>query len=372
MNKTVCEIDRCTGCGACINICPKNCISLVDNVRSLNSFINKNMCVECNLCKIVCQVSNNSSTLIEKKFPIEVLEGNTTLKLIDRISSSGGYATTLGLEFIKRGGYVVGVRNDINKFVFDLTNNPDELIKFSGSKYVKVNTDNIYIKVRDKLNNKENVLFVGTPCQIAGLKMFLLKDYENLYTIDLICHGTPSEKVLKKFLAENNIESFKDLKFRNKRDFRLFVNNYPIRKGKAIDSYTIGFLNAIFYTENCYECPFATTERIGDITIGDSWGSPNEGKGKFHNLSLILIQNDKGLYLNSLIKDKFILTNANFDLAKKNNHQLVTPSKKNTKSRIYFDNFKKKKTTQLMFKILPKNIIRQYIKEFLWKIKLLK
>ena len=104
------------------------------------------------------------------------------------------------MEFAKNGGYVVGIKSDKERFYFDITNNSEEIIQFAGSKYVKVDTKDIYKKIKARLIAGDKVLFFGVPCQIAGLYMFLQKKYENLFTVDLICHGTPSEKVLLNFI----------------------------------------------------------------------------------------------------------------------------------------------------------------------------
>ena len=255
MFATVCEKNMCTGCNACVNICPKQCIQIKDSIKSLNAEINKNLCIDCKMCEKVCQVVNKESKFIELNPTKKCLEGVTKINDINNISSSGGFATTLGVEFAKDGGYVVGIRNDLDEFTFDITNNPDEVKKFSGSKYVKVSPKNIYKSIKDKL--KENkVLFIGVPCQIAGLKMYLQKEYDNLYTIDLICHGTPSDKVLMKYLKEENIDTFKGISFRKKNMFFLAKDNQSIINKNKIDPYSIGFLQSLFYTENCYHCRY--------------------------------------------------------------------------------------------------------------------
>lgn len=367
MDMLVCEKDKCCGCNACVNICPKKCISLVDEVKSINALINKDKCIDCKMCKKVCQVNNKNSELIKLNKVYECYEGLTKYNDINKNSSSGGFASTLGLEFTKNGGYVVGVKNDRDFFYFDLTNNPNEVKLFAGSKYVKVSTGNIYIKIKEKLLENKNVLFFGLPCQVAGLKLFLQKEYSNLYTIDLICHGTPSEKILLKYLNEIGYNNMQYLKFRNKHYFHLSNSNDDKNIGYISDGYMIGFLNGLFYTENCYSCRFATSERVSDITIGDSWGNSKENNG-LNSLSLILSNSIKGKYLISLVEDVFHFKERIYEDAISYNAQLSHPSSKQKYTNYYFDHFNDMSTFKIIKKAYPKTVLKQYIKYFLIKL----
>lgn len=368
MINTVCEKDMCTGCTACVNICPKNCIQLVDNIKSFDAVINKDLCINCNLCKNVCQVNNIDNPLIQLNKVLECKEGKTKSDEINKLSASGGFATTLGIEFIKNGGYVVGIRNDLDEFKFDITNNTEEVLKFAGSKYVKVIPNSIFKSIKEKLNQNDKVLFIGLPCQIAGLKLYLQKEYDNLYTIDLICHGTPSMKVLMKYLNEIGYSNTKGLSFRDKQDFKLFINKKPLINKDIKDPYTVGFIQGLFYTNNCYSCKFAKENRIGDITIGDSWGSNSDMK----NSSLVLKNTLKGDYLLSLIKDYFTLIDGDFETIKKNNHQLNHASLKQDYTDYYFDHFNDKITYKIIKKAYPKIVLKQKIRHILIKLHLKK
>ena len=367
--KTVCEINKCCGCNACINICPKQCITVKDDIKHFNAVIDDEKCIHCNLCKKVCQVENKLNPLIRLRPTIQCLEGMTKDSLSYNNSSSGGFATCLGIEFAKHGGYVVGVSNTNDDFEFEITNNPNDIYKFSGSKYVKISTRNIYKVIRSKLNNNEKVLFFGTPCQVAGLKLFLLKEYDNLYTIDLICHGTPSMKVLDKYLSEKKIYTHKGLTFRQKHTMQLSLNENPLIEKKVTDPYLIGFKNSLYLTENCYECRYATGSRVSDITIGDSWGSNNEKALNGHCFSLILAQTNKGKQLIELVKDSFDLFDCDYDNAIKHNHQLIGPSVKQKYTDYYFDNMDKG-TKTIIKKAYPKSYYKQLIKLILVKMHL--
>ena len=370
MNTVVCEIDKCCGCNACVNICPKKCISIVDNIKSLNAIINKDICINCKICEKVCQVNNITSKLIKFNKVEKCYEGLTRINDINELASSGGFATTLGYEFAKNGGFVVGIKSVKETFYFDLTNNPEKIKLFAGSKYVKVSTKNIYIKIKEKLINNEMVLFFGVPCQVAGLKLFLQKEYSKLYTVDLICHGTPSEKVLLKYLKEKQIDNTMNISFRKKHQYQLFKDNQPILTRTICDPYTIGFLNGLFYTENCYSCRYATSERISDITIGDSWGSSNRCNDGLKSLSLILLNSKKGEYLLSLLSDTFIFTERAYEDAIKYNNQLSHPSSKQPYTNFYFKHFENMTTFKIIKKAYPKIILKQKIKYYLVKLHL--
>ena len=210
-------------------------------------------------------------------------------------SSSGGAAAGLTQNFIQNGGYVAACLFRDGEFVFDITNDLDYARKFAGSKYVKSNPKNIYSKIHERLKQGDRVLFIGLPCQVAALNNYI-KDKKNLYTVDLICHGSPSPIILEKYLAENyvDIKKIKDLNFRNKDGFGLRSGYKRISFDDGSDLYTFAFLTSLDYTENCYSCRYATLDRVSDITLGDSWGSELEAEEQKKGISLILCQTEKG------------------------------------------------------------------------------
>ena len=362
MSKTVCKEDLCCGCNACVLKCPKHCIKLTDNGRSLNAIIDTNRCINCKLCERTCQISNSNSALIKLSRPISCYEGYSKNTDINAVSSSGGFASQLSLAFTKSGGYVFGVKNDKEHLYFDCTDEPADITSFAGSKYVKVDLKDTYISIKNKLDCNERVLFFGLPCQVAGLRMFLGKEYKNLFCVDLICHGTPSYQVLVKFLQENGIKSEKGISFRNKQSMQISFNGKPLIKNGIKDNYTIGFLKGLFYTENCYHCNYSKLERVSDITIGDSWGTKRESS---NGMSLILIQTKKGVELLDTISDDFFIFERDCDDAVNYNHQLSHPSIKTKKTDSFFRNYNGNTINNLVFKCYPIDVLKQKIKKII-------
>lgn len=362
--KTVCQISKCNGCMACTDVCPKQCIEIQDNISEFNAVVNDDLCVECNLCKRVCP----NITKTEKRKPIEWKQGWATSEIRCN-STSGGAASAVISSFIKAGGYVASCFFVKGDFIFDITNSLDVAKKFSGSKYVKTNPSGIYKKIQERLVT-DKVLFVGLPCQVASLNNFI-KDKENLYTVDLICHGTPSLKLLKQYLFERgyDISKINDIRFRNKIDYGINVEGEKINAFRVIDEYLCAFLEAIDYTENCYSCQFASLDRVSDITLGDSWGTEYKEQEK-NGVSLILIQTRKGKKLVSI--SGLELKHVDLDNAVANNHQLAHPSLLLPSREKFMIMIKKgnsfKKAT---FAVLPKMVLKQKFKFLLIKLGIL-
>ena len=362
---TVCPADQCTGCRACEAICPKKAIRLVDSVDKVYAEINEELCVHCGMCERVCPNHN----LVQKNEPIEWHQGWANDTEIRKTSSSGGIAAALTRNFIESGGYVCSCYFDKGEFAFHTTNSVEEARRFAGSKYVKTNPYDAYDSVAKLLKKNEKVLFVGLPCQVAALKNYVSENMQGkLYCIDLICHGTPSVELLKLYLKQHgeDIESLNDIRFRNKR-----------RKGSSIDSvaahctvdrYLISFLNALNYTEGCYNCKYACISRVSDLTLGDNWGTEltNElTKG----LSLILCMTDKGQDL--LAESDVILKDLEVKKAISINGQLNHPSVKSLQCGEFFKAIKAGENyDRLVLRMFPKQCIRQVLKGMAIKLKL--
>lgn len=332
--KTVCKADLCAGCMACVDACPKAAIKIVDGLRSLNAVIDEDKCVNCHLCHQVCQQNEAPALLPPQKW----YQGWAADQTIRSRGSSGGVATALALSFVKEGGVVCSCAFENGAFGFRLATTEEAVLKSSGSKYVKSNPVGCYKKIKELLQAGKKVLFIGLPCQSAAAQKYIgSKRAENLYTVDLICHGTPSPKLLEKFLKEagHNLHTLKDISFRNKILFRLGVAGKPLLSSGQKDAYTLAFINGLTYTQNCYRCHYAKTERVSDITLGDSWGSELEIPVQQKGVSLILCQTAKGVAL--VEGGDLELLPVDLQASVAGNDQLRAPSEKPQQYDVFFD-----------------------------------
>ena len=365
--KTVCKIDQCTGCSVCKSKCARNAIQIKPEIDAYNALIDESLCIDCGQCMKMCPVNYP----VDKKKPDIWYQGWSIDKTIRESSSSGGAATAISLAFAKNGGMVCSCRYFQGKFNFTITDKAEEILMFAGSKYIKSNPDGIYLEIKKNLSDGKRVLFIGLPCQVAAAKKYIGKS-EGLYTVDLICHGTPTPKILDMFLSERGYElsSFKEFKFRKKTHFFLSDGNNSIEPETVMDRYTFAFLKGLCYTENCYSCQYATIERVADLTLGDSWGS-NLTDEEEDGISLMLAQNSKGKEL--LEMAELHLEDVDLENAINNNKQLKAPSQKPEQYDKFIKMLKKHKNfNKAVFYCYPKECIIQNIKAFFIKNKIIK
>ena len=298
------NIEDCTGCYACLNICPRSAITMNFNDNGFSyPEINKELCINCNLCKRTCPIIDSPNKKSSKK---EYIAFSKNQK-IQFSSSSGGIFQTLATYVINKNGTVFGVGFDQNKTVKHImVNNLDDLYKIVGTKYVQSEVGFVYREAEKKLLENKLVLFSGTSCQIAGLKKFLKKDYENLITVDLICHGVPSPIVFKKYLnkiSNNNLDDIEKINFRkknstkNKLMFTIeFKNGEKIEEVYNENLFIKGFINNLYLRPSCFNCHFKGDKRCSDITLGDFW-SAKDFYPDFFNIngnSSVIIHTDRG------------------------------------------------------------------------------
>ena len=309
MSRMICDYNKCTGCAACRDICQKQSITMrPDALDALHPVIDESLCVDCGLCEKTCP--NNRE--ISYRYPQKVWAAWSNDNEVRRASASGGIAFELYRYWIKKGGVATGVvydREDGCHFI--LISKESDILPTQNSKYTFSDTDGIYKVVKQKLQAGVNVLFIGVPCQIAGLYGFLKKDYENLTTVDIICHGMPPAAYLKQhveYIEQRKNEYTSALCFRDPKystyTFTFTLKNsadkeFYNKKVLARDNYQLGYHRALIYRENCYSCNYARKERISDLTIGDF-----SGLGRFapfehdrHNVSCVLQNTAKGATL---------------------------------------------------------------------------
>jgi len=353
-NITILNKDLCTGCGACFNICPFNAIKMEHNDEGfLYPIIDKEKCTNCGKCIKVCPS-------IDYKLANEKASISYAMMANDKIrekSSSGGIFTLLAELIINEGGYVVGASfsDDFKSVKHIIVNSLDELEKLKKSKYLQSDTNTTYKETKALLDNNKIVLYTGTPCQIAGLKNYLKKDYENLYTLDIVCHGTPSPKAWEKYLDEIcKGKSVIDADFRNKKCawgtgspllLLLLSDNSTIEEYSDKNIYYKAFLQNLILRKSCATCKYTNITRSGDLTLGDFWGIQSYNK-KFSDkkgTSLILINNKKGQSLIDKIK-KCLKLNKKVPIkyAIKGNPVLKIPCKTHLKRAKFFKDFNNK------------------------------
>lgn len=303
------KTELCTGCSACYNICPVGAISMNENSEGFKEpVIDKEKCTNCGLCAKCCPVLNIKYENNKKPECYAFMASDD----IRMNSSSGGAFPVLAYEFLNNGGYVAGaVWTEDMRVKHIVSDKIEDIERMRGSKYLQSDMNDCYKQIKSILDEDKKVLFTGTPCQVAGLKLFLRKDYENLYCVDLICHGVPSPKVFKKYLKENfNDEKIYDINFRSKQKFGwtcglgITTNESDYKITTNESDYYDAFLKGIIFRKSCYTCRFNKLPRQADITIGDFWGINKVSKKLNDNMgtSVILKNNKKGSFLISILK----------------------------------------------------------------------
>lgn len=367
--KTVCQLNQCAGCMSCVDSCPKKAITIHTDLMKYNAVINMDLCVDCNLCHTICPQNNPPKPAAPKYW----YQGWANDDEIRKNSASGGFASAIAKKFIEDGGEVYGCCYEQGEFVFRCADNVEDLKKFAGSKYVKSNPRGCYREIKQKLSDDKKILFIGLPCQVAAIRNYTRDKFDSLYTVDLICHGTPSPMLLENFLQQYgySLKTIKDIRFRNKNRFQLKEGYKGIITNGVSDRYIIAFLNSLNYTENCYQCKYARRERVSDITVGDSWGSDLGDSEIQKGLSLALCTSNKG---HALLKEANLhLKDVDLDKAIERNGQLEHSSEKPNG----YDNFchgieSGKKFNSLVTKNLRKPCFRQDVKEILIKMKIIR
>ena len=363
----VCEEKMCSGCMACLSICPKNAISIKDGIKYFNAEINQARCISCGACHAICQMNHKPKAVR----PFSWYQGWHQDNVDRATSSSGGAVAALTEAFIDEGGVVYSCVFRNGEFKYICAHDKETIKQFKGSKYVKSNPIGIYESIKESLIERD-VLFIGLPCHVAAVNNYLsTKEYNHtIYTCDLICHGTPSSKLLDIFLKQYDIQldQLDDIKFRNKGIFNIQCDGAYILHKSVRDAYTLSFLKGLCYTDNCYKCQYAKIERVSDITVGDSWGTQIDEEERAKGISLILCQTVKGEQL--LKKTNMELKEVNLEKAIDSNHQLREPSADTEEHKRFFDLIQKGKSfNHSVFVCYPKTSIKQYIKLCLIKLK---
>lgn len=302
---------QCSGCYACANACPKDAIAMEEDKEGFSyPIINPGLCIECGACDRACPKlanrSQESMAGIDSMPHTYAVISNHSLER--QKSSSGGFFRLLAEQVIRQGGFVYGAAfNEKWEVCHVGVDNLSDLGRLQGSKYVQSRIGLVYRDIKKQLANGQAVLFSGTPCQCEGLYGYLGIKYDNLFVVDLICHGVPSPLVWKHYIQYvcklKKSTEISRISFRSKNlsweryllEFT-FVNSSKYQNDLHTDIYMRGFLQDLYLRKSCYRCTCRKLHRISDITLADFWGikdvlpSMYDGKGT----SLVLIQSPKG------------------------------------------------------------------------------
>ncbi len=296
---------HCCGCNACVQICPVNCITpQKDREGFFYPDIDEDKCINCNQCEKVCPMFDTLKSDNSFKETYITYLNNDKIRLQ---SSSGGVFSAVSDEILCSGGVVYGAAFDEEFMVRHIrVDSIEDMYMLRGSKYLQSDIGDTFVQVKADLNNKKTVLYTGTACQIAGLKKFLNKDYDSLYTIDVLCHGVPSPEIWRKYLNELSAAykskvvgvNFRkkdsgwkkysvEIEFENGKKYSCVHSNNPFMKI---------FLSDICLRPSCHECKYKQLDRPSDITIGDCWGvekirpDMDDDKGT----SVVIVHTNKG------------------------------------------------------------------------------
>lgn len=312
--KEICSQNTCCGCQVCANICPKQAITMSTTEKGFYfPIINESLCVDCGLCKKTCP-SLNANPINE---PIKIFACKNKNENIRKTSSSGGTFQELSSLILNNNGSVYGVGFSKEHTVeHQRATSQNELEGLKGSKYVQSNTKNIFQDVLKDLKNGKEVLFSGTPCQVQALKNISKANQDNLFLIDVVCHGVPSPKIFedyKSYLEKTYNSKIIKINFRHKENNRVQNMKIDFENGESYisaietgDYFYSLFLKDFILMEKCYSCNYKSFSRVSDISLADFWGydkgiAKNFGDKK--GVSLVLINTQKGLDLFDKIKN---------------------------------------------------------------------
>ena len=366
----------CCGCSACLSACSQNAIKFKKDEFGFNyPEVDESKCINCGMCELVCPIINGKSESNDKIDAFACYNNNNEER---KKSSSGGIFILLAKEIIKKNGVVFGATfDDSFNVVHSYTDNEKNLEQFMGSKYTQSDINNSYVKVREFLTNGRKVLFTGTPCQIEGLISYLGKQYKDLYTQDIICHGVPAPKVWKKYIdyqEKKYKQNIKSVSFRNKDHgwslfrMKLSFDKKTYSKDFSEDPFMKAFLKNMCLRDSCYNCSFKKRYRESDITLADYWGIEKVDKKMFDDrgISLVVVNSSKGMELFNSIKDKMTFKETNLDEAIIYNSSFIKPVDKPQKRDDFLKEIDEMNFNRLVKKYIKKPFI---IKRIISKVK---
>lgn len=339
---------ECALCGSCADACPTDAISFQKEYLDFHyPLVDPEKCVSCGLCEKACPVLSSGAEVSEGKPEHHVYAARNPDGDIRRNSSSGGVFWAMAQCALSQGWYVCGaVLDEDFRVHHSISNRESDVRRMMGSKYAQSDLSGIYKQTKSLLRAGETVLFTGCPCQIAGLHSFLGRDYENLITVDIICHGTPSNTILRTYLSDQekkNQSKIKDLCFRDKKygwhlsSIRIgFENGREYISPITVDPLMRGYFGATVLKESCYSCRFKNFRSGSDLTIGDFWGAEIVLKDLDDNtgLSAVIVNSERGAML--LHQCGLDLWEQDMDTVIRFNRNLIDPTRKNPEREAFY------------------------------------
>lgn len=317
----------CCGCATCEMVCPTHSISInIDNAGFTFPTINSTSCINCNLCEKSCPILNHTN---QENLEHDVYIAYAKSESVRFNGSSGGMFGLIAQHIINEGGVVYGAAFDENlNLKCTCAETIDDLQPLYKSKYIQSDLSHIFFKIKDQLDNNIQVLFVATPCQVCALKLFLKKEYDNLLTVDFVCHGVPSQHFFDKcraYVEKKEKLTITGYSFRTKKKNGSTPHYYTIKYVKNnksrqrtalyIDSpFYLGFQKYITLRDSCYDCHFSSSNRVSDITIGDFHEVDKyiDGINRFDGISSFVINTEKGNCIWSAIKGNTVFYQMDF------------------------------------------------------------
>lgn len=348
------EIDckgNCSGCSSCMQACPQGCISMqADEEGFIYPEVDDSQCIGCGLCLTSCPFNIRKPN---DKQPLAYGGWNNNPKIKEN-SSSGGIFSAIAQMVIANHGVVFGAAFDQALHLrHQMVAECDDLIMLRGSKYLQSDIGDSYREVQEKVLGGQQVLFSGTPCQVAGLKSFLGHDYDNLITIDLVCHGVPSPQIFRYYkekLEKEHGSKIINYRFRDKstgwKQYSIaatFEDGTIYRKKASQDPFIIGFLNNLYLRPSCHECRFGGTRSLADLSLADFWGVQNSHPQLDDDMgiSLILVHTTRGKKVIARLGEKVYLQNVDLQKAIASNPCIVKPVPGSRKREIFFSTLSK-------------------------------
>lgn len=371
--REICEHKNCTGCGSCVLVCPKQCIHMEESREGfLYPVIDEAECIDCGLCKKSCKAEEKAEDSFEKQ-AYAMMNLNEEVRLN---SSSGGVFTLLSEYIIGGGGVVYGAAfNEAYEVEHIRIASLEEIEKLRTSKYVQSRIGTCYQLAKKDLEDNRMVLFTGTPCQIAGLKGYLKKEYDNLYCQDIMCHGVPSPKLWKKYIKELPLGAIRSVSFRDKTvSWSQFSMKITGDKGSICEkffdnTYMKAFLADIALRESCTNCNFKELNYYSDLTLADFWGLDqvypelDDSTG----VSLVLVNSDKGQHLLKQISKNVKAEKVELEKALKGNQPAITVTPPHKNREKFFADMDTKSVDQLVKVHVQGSLVKRVLRKLFRK-----